>query len=251
MFTPVSSSNQITLDNPEFYAICNESKESIFIEKVFSKIQGNGSGTKFFREFVAKSLSECSGKIELMAAWSSHVFWLKMGMLPIEHSVSTETIHGLIIQITWEEFSETKKILEQPNGFSLIESTKLKYLKLLVSVAKNIKLDQVTNEMILASENDLRDFMEKSWSYTKEVFINRLLRILKKTPPDQKIPNTNSLESVCMTLSPEGVQRWKEAIENDQPFVPFRKLEHLQPFMSDTQKQELEEILEKRPNGVL
>lgn len=50
-----------------------------------------------------------------------------------------------------------------------------------------------------------------------------------------------------MTLSQEGLSRWKEAIDNETEFESFKGFEQLRPFMTNGQKQQLDEILVARP----
>jgi hypothetical protein len=80
---------------------------------------------------------------------------------------------------------------------------------------------------------------DKEASFIRDQFIPDFLYSLE-TCDDR---NLNFSGSMNMELSREGEQRWREAIENDVEFEPFRKFEQLRPFMNEAQQQSLDSSL--------
>lgn len=214
-----------------------------YIEKLSS--HQAGFGTAITRKVVKESLDKgCGGNIELQAAWTSHLFWLYMGMTPKERTINVVDVKwGVLGQNALEQYSLIKKqILEKDLSIDLVE---LKILKLILGSLKNISFKDVTMQMIVDSEEELNSFYNQEGSYIKEYFIPQILKILEKNI-DIKRPDTSLLGSVPMTLSEEGLQRWKEAIEGKKSFPSFKKLEHLRPLMNMEQIQQLDKIMLQR-----
>ncbi len=76
-------------------------------------------------------------------------------------------------------------------------------------------------------------------------FIPLVLGILQRANGSFR-PSTKRLGSVPMVLSDDGLKVWKEAIEKNQEFVPFRNFEHLQKNMNEEQQSTLIELLSLR-----
>ena len=76
-------------------------------------------------------------------------------------------------------------------------------------------------------------------------FISEIIKIFSETRND-RTKSEYGLDSMSMNLSPQGIERWKEAIDQKKPFVPFKRLEHLRHLMTPAMREELDRVLDIR-----
>lgn len=217
-------------------------RPSIYMERIQSGTKG--FGTAITRKIVKESLEKgFGGRYHTSASWSSHLFHLYMGMLPEDAQVRYVPIqYGNCGKRTLKELPTIIKNIKEKKTNDKLD---LKYLKIMLADLKQVDEKTITDEMIVSHEQELTAFKDKKCSYLQYDFIPQILDILKCSPNEKK-PNTSSLHAISMMLSDEGLKRWKDAIANKKPFVPFRKLEHLRPFMNEEQLKSLDAIMEAR-----
>ena len=211
-------------------------KREFYIQTMNSREIGSGHGSSLMREAARHSLSPgCEGRLALQATKSSHLFFLKMGLIP-----NTET--GEIRYVEKRFGSEGVKALEELQNDDLDPDT---IRTLVFMIRKEMRLSSLEEsaDAVEKHKGFLLELSKKTvpYSYLQDEFIPSLLNLLEKDCGLR--PNTSSLYSVDMSLSEEGKNRWKEALDQDKPFQPFRRLEHLAPYMTETQKERLEKIL--------
>lgn len=78
-------------------------------------------------------------------------------------------------------------------------------------------------------------------SFIQEIFAPGLLNILESNNGNAR-SDTSLLGSVPMIMSNEGKTRWKNAIESNKPFEPFRDFTHLSPYFTQKQIMRLSQI---------
>lgn len=203
-----------------------------------------GFGTALMRKVVKVSLEAgFGGNVELKASWSAHLFWLYMGMIPKERPVHIVTVNwGLLGQDALNNLPVIKKQILNENLSSIDIELDIIVLKKMVATIKNVSLKDVTAQMIVDSEEELNDLNKKEGSYIKDEFIPRILKILEENL-EKSHPDTSRLGGVDMILSEQGLIQWKDAIENQKPFVSFKKLEHLRSLMNEEQIKQLDTIM--------
>lgn len=225
-------------DNQTYFDITDRehAKKCIFISKVISPGKGGGFGTAVMRDAVSESLKRgLGGSVQLDSVWSSHLFYLYMGMVPIEYDKNDLGVVGFA----------ALKYLEEHNQLHDFSDDKphVKHLKYLLSHLLDGNHHAYGAQDILDHREQLLALRKEKHSFIRESFIPRLLCCLNTT---DEYPDTSMLNSVMMTLSDAGKARWTYAIQNDKAFTPFKNLEHFQPYMTDAQKKQLQEILQKR-----
>ncbi len=209
-------------------------KNRIVIDELFSNEKGCGFGAAAIRSQVKRSIEEkCAGNIELDACWSSHLFYLYMGMVPIDRLVSYVRLHyGCCGEDALKNLAKCTNETE----FQILDEIYIKDLKRImhnefkIPEEKNISLQE-----IFSHRDDLIALLAKNASYIKDEFIPMLLRRLKRSC-GEKYPDTSCLTSVWMTLAPEGKERWLDAIQKNNEFVPFKDLSHLKSYLTDKEE---------------
>lgn len=217
-----------------------------------SAYPGSGFGTAAVREVVSESLKNgYEGRVHCVAAYSSHIFHLYMGMIPIEdHWVKTE--FGLCGIWAIKSYQSIKEKLIAKTQLTDVESNNLTTLKRILSSAKQTfsALDnvlEIADQDVIDSEETLRKLENRTISCLTNSFIPTLLEILERQKFTRR-PDTSAWGNVHLYLSDEGRNRWIEAIEGERAFVPFRRFEHLQPLMTQDQLKQLNSILDFREN---
>jgi len=215
-------------------------KNRMYIVKRVAGHKGKGYGTAAMRLVVEESFSKgYQGNVSSETSWSSHLFHLKMGMIPVDRELDyVTTVYGYFVGRT---------ALMELRDNSYIQQDLTQILKILRK-EKNIPNDQVLTETSL-SENENREFLldllEKRISYLSDYFIPTLIALLDKTC-NEAFPDTDIFSCVPMDLSEEGKARWKDAIDREIEFKPFRNFEQLHPVMTDEQRVQMDYALAKR-----
>lgn len=213
-------------------------KTYVWLEDVYthSGAKGRGYGTAVMREAIKKSLDKCEGRFRLDGA-SSLLFHLKMGMMPRERLVNyIEHRYGIIgVNALKNKASPTASQLK-----TLIEIIKEEAPE----IPNPDSLTRTDIWKLFNGNEKLAKLSSKKVSYLREIFIPDLLQFLKANM-GVKFPETpEAFGGVQMELSSSGLERWRETIEKDKVFVPFRQFEHLDPFMTPEQRKTLGEINE-------
>ncbi|MBL7479802.1 hypothetical protein [Legionella bononiensis] len=220
-------------------------ERSIHLDRVDSYFQGSGYGTAVMREVVKEALEQ-KKTVTLDAAWSSHIFHLYMGMIPNDHKVSyLNTRHGLLLP-NMELLKNNHSVEDLTNPEKLKPKYLKKFLKILRKEKNWPKDSKLTAQDLMDNKDFLLGLNEKRVSYITFNFIPKLLNTFESQIGD-KFPKTSSYGGVMMTLSKVGQERWQEAITEGIEFTPFKGLEQLIPFMTPSQKERWDSILEQRP----
>ncbi len=190
------------------------SNGAIFIDSIQANIQGDGFGTAVMREAVKESLKKNDGSVRVDASWSSHLFYLYMGMKPIESHINfVRHIYGR---------TAVRALDELDKGVELSHATKFH----LIDILQYEKGDQCCKNPL--KERDfllsLRD--RPPLSYIENEFVPMLCQSLKNQR-GKKYPDTSQIGSCIMILSEEGKERWQAAISGNTEFTPFKNFEHL------------------------
>ena len=212
-------------------------QDALFINKRTSNAAG--FGTASMRELVGISLSKRDGKIRTQAAWSSHIFHLKMGMIPEQKSTFyVKTMYGFCGLSCIREIIALSSVVELSKNNLLIEEFKWIYrLEYKLEAEK-----EVSNQDLFESIPYFKDLLNKKIDYLQHDFIPDLLGVLKGSIGNNR-PDTSTWGSIVMSLSPLGKERWQNAINRKIEFQPFRDFAHLHPYMTPGQRKELTEIL--------
>lgn len=222
-------------------------KPSIFVEKRVS--QASGFGTASTRKIVVESLKAgFDGRFHNIAANSSHLFHLYMGMVPVKFLAKFKEMYGMQGEAAINAMQGILDKIYTKEELSDQEKRQLNTLKGILRDLKNLGQNEtVTDQMIDDCKDDLRKFKEEVLISFDVEFIPKILDILERNPTERQ-PVTSSLGIKCMVLSDLGLQRWKEAIKDEKTFIPFKKLEHLECLMTADQKSRLDVIVKKRFN---
>ena len=161
-------------------------------------------------------------KLTLSATvWSdsrSHIFFLKMGMIPDDFPLS---------YAAWEYGEEGYRALEAEKA----SDVRLRHYKVLREILEN---EQKFPED--SAHEVFKGVLERKYSFLKDIFVPRLFSLLNSKGGKAEFPDCSRLGAMNMRFSERGIKRWKNAIEDELPFVPFTNFEHLEPFLRDWQK---------------
>jgi len=218
-------------------------ENNIHINTIESYSQGSGFGTAVMRE-VIKEAMEQNRTVTLDAAYTSHIFHLYMGMVPID----TEILY-VSAQYGISGEQSIKNLTQDDTVEDLNETDELQDLLMILKVEKKLPEHSVlTAQDVIDNKEFLMGLSQKMVSFLTFQFIPHLLRILEAGIAD-KYPNTSGLTIFRMELSRQGKERWQEAIHQGIEFSPFKGFEQLIPFMTDTQKERLDAIFKQRPQA--
>ena len=220
-FNPIKHARLINEGGISTY---RKSGQSMHVESINSYRSGSGYGTAVMRNVMMTSFSNgCNGNVSLDAAWSSHVFHLYMGMEPVDWPVLRfEKEHGTDLYDSALELIE-KKSLDEIGKDEIIPLSHIKRLVKLLEVSA--PEDLLTEDSLQRLQNKLAEEM----SYVEF----RLIPVMISSVINKS--STSHLGAVQMVMSEQGKARWKEAIEQNKVFQPFKNLEHLHHFMNESQ----------------
>lgn len=217
----------------------NEEKNEIFLSRLFGSRteKSKGIGTAVIRKLVSISLKR--GKpLTTDASYSSHFFYLKMGMIPSQREILYCTVaYGVFALDSIRELCNCTDIKQIKN---LGQHTK-SYVSEILKREKSWSEKEITDEDLFENLGLFSELTNKNVSYITESFIPQVLCHLKDGVKSR--PNTTRWGSIMMVMSPEGLQRWEKAIKNGFEFRLFRDYSHLRPYMTKAQHEKLDKIL--------
>lgn len=213
--------------------------DHLYVENFKSGVEGKGDGTLAVKELVRLSIeNQLDGNIRLSASWSSHLFWLYMGMIPVDSPLGyVATFYGDIGKKSIEK-------LQRGENLGSLD------VSLLISMLKEEKKDQEYQQAgtplqtVMKNKELLLSLNSRQASFLRNKFIPDFLATLKANIAEKR-PDTSSLGSTNMILSEQGKKRWKEAIEENKSFKPFKDLAHLREFMKPEEMVELDQLLQQ------
>jgi hypothetical protein len=225
-------------------------QRSLFI--FYRKSNTPGFGTESTRHLVQKSRElNLEGRLHNSASYSSHVFHLYMGMLPVNTQIPRiEVEYGISGKEAIKKYPLLKEkfldIIANNDSFSETEQYYIQDLKRIVKDKHFLSALSPIDDNDLFWPKTSDDLEEKLKSYSTETvsditynFIPKLLGALKASK-NKKKPDTMSLGSFSMILSDAGRVRWFDAIDRGVAFTPFKRFEHLVQFMTSKQKEDFE-----------
>ena len=202
-----------------------------------------GFGTEGYRHMMQAVFERNIPTITTDASFSSHVFHTFMGMIPLHnHELSsvkfqfgTCGLKALTAALQFKDFesSELDKFLAKHG----------KLLKIILLYYKGEDPDYdeaqpLTQEELKQNFKKFEEISNKTESYIQAIFLPAIVE--SRTPQENGMRrSTEVLTSVMMQMSPEGMERWREAIEEKKPFIPFKDLSHLKMYMNNDQLKSL------------
>lgn len=226
-----------------------------------------GFGTAAFRKVVKRSIQAgFDGRVHLDAAYSSHSFHLEMGMIPMDAEDDLIFYNKRKSDPKVMAIKAFPTIFEKMLSHIPLDKTEKQQVYLLkeilvthnkeqaVNIDKNKEYEQKDIESLpdsIICDNEaifynLSDKMSKP--LFRSDFIWKFLEVWENST--EKFPNTKSLGSRWMVMSAEGIERWKKAIAEKKPFVPFKKFEHLRNYMNSKQIEQMNRILQVKEKAL-
>ena len=193
----------------------NKEKGNIHVNTVDSYSQGSGFGTAVMREVIKEAIEQ-NRTVTLDAAYTSHIFHLYMGMVPID----TEILY-VAAQYGINGEQSIKNLTQDDTVEDLNETDELQDLLRILKAEKKLPEHSVlTAQDVIDNKEFLMGLGQKMVSFLTFQFIPHLLRILESGIAD-KYPNTKGLTICRMELSRQGKERWQAAIHQDIEFSPL------------------------------
>lgn len=216
------------------------------LERLSSLKKGSGFGTKAYKLLMKKSLElGFDGNIVTEACWSSHLFHLYMGMIPIDSQVLyLSATFGFLYRKIRNSLTKLQDC-ETVNDISILKRDILYPLKLLFSQELKQQISLITPFMILEQKNFLLGFKDKKASNIQAEIIPNLIDVLQHNIGNKYPDTSNYFGSMTMIMSEEGKKRWFLAISSNKKFTPFKKFEHLRPYMTYCQREQLDTLIAK------
>lgn len=213
----------------------DEKLKCIYIKTLFSHKQGSGFGTAAIRSMVEESIKlKYEGNLQLESAWQSYLFYLYMGMIPLESRIPY--IDHWFGYAGGDALEALNKCHDEADLLK-VDADEIATMKRMLRLELDIPIKSATLQDILKNRDLLLDLNKKTCSYIEAKFIPNLLKLLEKNYGN-KYPNSTDFAAVQMKFSSEGKARWIDAIKNNKEFVPFKDLSHLRSFISNKEVQE-------------
>lgn len=218
----------------------------LYLESLSSLQKGSGFGTRAYRLLMKKSLElGYDGNLLTQACWSSHLFHIYMGMIPIDSQVLyLSATYGYMHRKILDSLTKLQEC-ETVNDISILEQDILYHIKFLFSHELRQKMSLITSFMILEQKNFLLSFQGKKASNIQAEIIPELIGVLQNNVGKRYPDTSNYFGSVTMTMSQEGKKRWFLAITYNKKFTPFKNFEHLRPYMTYCQREQLDSLITK------
>ena len=153
-------------------------RPSIYVEKRVSQV--NGFGTASTKKIVIESLKAgFDGRFHNIAANSSHLFHLYMGMVPVKRVAKLKDMYGMQGENAIEAMQGILDKLFMKEELSDREKSMLNILKGILKDLKDLSSQEaVTDQMIEDSKDDLTKFKEEIVVSFDDEFIPKILNIL-------------------------------------------------------------------------
>jgi hypothetical protein len=170
---------------------------------------------------------------------------LCVGMIPLDREIDYANKQWGQRSSALAKYDTILSYLE--NGESVPGELKnaLEILREIVGDLNKKDTKNVTDQMIIDAENAIEEVKNKKLSYLKDEFFPVILDLLETQPNDAE-QKTNSLGNIPMVLTDEGLVRWTDAVNNNEPFNPFAQMEHLHKYMNKEQQNRLAAIFAPR-----
>lgn len=192
----------------------------IFIDHRQSSQSASGWGTAITRFIVDISLKNplIQGNILSDTSWSSHVFHLKMGMVPTKEWDSLQR-YFLTEEKTEEVINILQTFIELPaQDCAQLDHDELEQLESIYRYIRFIPQTQkIPIEELFNQKQIFIDLLTKGFPYLTHDFNNAILNALNKSI-GKSAPNTESLYCINMKLSKEGLEAWKEDLNGTKKF---------------------------------
>ncbi len=171
------------------------------------------------------------------AVESSHGFYDKMGWIPARKTCS----------YVYEKYGApagdaVSKLCSCSPGADIaqMDGLDIKELKRILSSEKNFPTETITADMLREEQGWFAELQKKTLPYCSNYYIPARLLALKK---GEKRDSSGWMDPEEMIPSSLGIVRWKESIEQNKNFEPFRDCAHLVPFMTPEQRAARDQIL--------
>lgn len=204
----------------------------------YLEAQRRGGGTQLFRHMMKKSFSDSYlGKVHFTAYFSSHFFYLLMGCVP-----NNRFLPYLLYKFTWSHLKSVESFVITGNTSHFI----LENLREILAARQKREAANITCREIEQNREIFRQLLLRRVSFITKVFIPQVLQILSARPQDEgRRYDTSSLGNVEMHVSKMGRRRWKETLDKGEPFAPFREFEPLRKYMTQKQRERIDQLLMK------
>ncbi len=216
-----------------------------------------GFGTQCYRRLLKLSLDEkLDGRIVANVSLSSHLFHFKMGMKPIDKQIEALPfflrlhIYARPASASAIFYAMMAKI-ETKQELSISEQNMLMIFKRVLAIREDRVDEQlaesISNETLIERREEV---LNQTISSLWHEVLHPLLGMINKTPPAQR-PCTARLGSIYSIMSEGGIARWRSDLSGEQPFAPFRALEHMHTSLFPWQVELLNQgLADARARGV-
>lgn len=201
--------------------------QRIHIDRIWTthsdrKKDHRGLGTALFRQVMERAVQQ-NLAVSATASWrsKSHLFYLKMGMVPDDFPLSYVILkYGKKGYEALNDLKTSTPTLEQ-----------FEFLDQMLTQEKN-QPEPPWDPAFLIS------LLDKTSSFRTDYFIPALFKFLQTADSSDRFLDSRELGSINLQMSAAGRAQWQTAIDCQIPFIPFRKYEHLFPYMTEEQKKE-------------
>ncbi|MBM3207981.1 MAG: hypothetical protein FJZ57_05175 [Chlamydiae bacterium] len=216
----------------------SDNTATMHLDRIVSHTKG--FGTDGYRHMMKAVFERNIPSITTDASFSSHVFHTFMGMIPLHnHGLSSVKLQfgncGLKALTAALQLNDCES-LEELDKF-LAKNGKLLKIILLYYQGEDSDYDEVqplTLEEFKQNKEAFEEIQTKTEPYIQTIFLPNIMH--NRIPQESGMRrSTEVLTSVMMKMSPEGMARWRESIEENKPFVPFKDLSHLRIYMDNDQ----------------
>lgn len=198
-----------------------------------------GVGTESYRKIMKELFDRGLTSLRTEASFSSHVFHTFMGMIPEERPINSvrknfgENGYDALEKILETSSSQEKEIQSILNEDGVILK---KILLFYTNPSASKPLEPLTKEEFEDHRKIFKEISEKNESFIQTEFLPEIIRKRLLNTSDGQRRSTSNMGSINMIMSAQGIDRWKECINNDTPFTPFKDLSHLSDYMTQEQR---------------
>lgn len=238
------------IDNKDGFAtstyMVKNGQGQVHIDRLYSYTPG--FGTAAYRHILKFSAEKnVADRITVEASGSSHLFYLKMGMMPSNGPISA-LYHFLSLYQSYKKnfVSDFILLLNNKINNNLPLTADEKDIARCLKIILTIKDDQFDyNQAKTISHSELTERANEINAITISYLWYKLLSslcIYCEDTEDRRKINTEMIGSITMIMSPMGLDRWRQDLNGEKEFKPFRQLEHLYQFLQPWQIDKLQTI---------